>query len=102
MPKKSFKWTHDGIEYTIKLSNRPEKKLMGTFINPETKRENNIYFGGIRPNGQPYEHFYDRTGLLKKDLNHLDEERRQRYRDSHKNDNLDKPSSGLLSMNLLW
>ena len=38
-------------------SDRPNKKLMIKFINPYTGRENTIHFGGIKPNGEPYQDF---------------------------------------------
>ena len=92
-----FIWKHNNITYTITKSNKPEKKLMATYVNPDTKRLNTIHFGGAG-----FEHYFDRTGLLDKKLNHKDPERRKRYKERHRNDNLEQPSSGLLSWHLLW
>ena len=51
------------------LSDKAGKKLK-TFINGQW-----IYFGDPK-----YEHYFDRTGLLDKSLNHLDKKRRAGYR----------------------
>ena len=97
MPKKSFKWTHDGIEYTITKSNKPEKKLQAVYTNPETKRENVIYFGATG-----YEVYKDATGLLDKKWIHNDEKRRDNFRSRFRSKYTGKPNSLTLSWNLLW
>jgi hypothetical protein len=54
--------------YTYYISDKPEKKLM-TIVNGKK-----IYFGQTG-----YMHFRDKTGLLNKDLQHFDNDRRNRY-----------------------
>jgi hypothetical protein len=98
MPKKSFKWTHEGIDYTITKSNKSEKKLQAVYTNSETGRENVIHYGQAGA-----QHFYDQTGLLPKSLNHNDPERRKRYINRHRaNEDWSKPSAGLLAKATLW
>jgi len=101
MGKKFVKWIHKGVDYTIQLSDKPDKKLLATYQTKAGKTKK-IYFGGVREDGQPYEHYFDKTGLLDKKLNHKDKERRRLYRARHTNDRLDEPSPGLLSWHLLW
>ena len=100
---KKFIWKHNDIEYTITKSDKPDKKLKAVYVNPHTKQINTIYFGATKnKQGKRYEHYYDKTGILPEKLNHYDLIRRKRYRERHKNDRLDEPSAGLLSMELLW
>lgn len=54
--------------YTYFRSTRKDKKLM-TQVNGKL-----VHFG---QNG--YKHYFDKTGLLPKEQNHLDEKRRQSY-----------------------
>jgi len=56
-------------KYTYYRSTRKNKKLM-TILPDGTV----VHFGN--PN---YQHYYDKTGLLDKKLNHLDEKRRENY-----------------------
>ena len=56
----------DGYKYQISTNSR--KKLQ-VFVNNRW-----IHFGQVG-----YQHFFDRTGLLNKHLNHEDPARRQRY-----------------------
>lgn len=95
--KKEFIWEHDGIEYTITKSDKEHKKLQAEFVNPKTGNVNTIHFGQDGAS-----HYFDKTGLLPKKLNHLDKKRRELYRARHKNDKLNEPSAGLLSWHLLW
>lgn len=55
-------------KYKYKLSSRKNKKLM-TVVNGKE-----IHFGNIN-----YKHFFDRTGLLPKSLNHNDKDRQTNY-----------------------
>jgi hypothetical protein len=55
-------------KYDYKLSTKKDKKLM-TEVNGKT-----IHFGQ-----RGYEHFFDKTGLLPKSLNHNDPKRRKNY-----------------------
>ena len=57
-------------KYNYELSTAKGKKLM--VIGPAGKL---IHFGQLG-----YEHFFDKTGLLPKSLNHNDPERRKSYR----------------------
>ncbi len=54
--------------YRFFKSEKPKKKLK-VEINGKW-----VHFGQL-----PYEHFFDKTGLLDKDLNHGDDLRRKRY-----------------------
>ena len=92
------KITIQGSTYDIKRSDRSGKKLMGTYTNPSTGKQNTIHFGQA---GAP--HYIDRSGLLPKSLEHRDPERRKRYLDRHRaNENWNKPSAGLLAKSILW
>ena len=56
-----------------------------------------VYFGDRR-----YEQYYDKIGAYFY-LNHLDKERRARYRERHRNDFINDPShAGYWSYNYLW
>jgi hypothetical protein len=87
----------DNIIY--KLSDKPKHKLKA-LINGEW-----IYFGN--PN---YQNYYDKSNLLPKYYNHLDEERRRKYllrasKIRDKNGNLtayNKNSPNYHSINILW
>jgi hypothetical protein len=75
-------------------SDKPTKKFYVEFINPDTGRQKRVYFGGIKPNGVPYEAYID----------HKDEERKKRYINRHKDredwDDLFMP--GTWARFLLW
>lgn len=85
--------------YTYFLSNRKGKKLY-TVVNGKQ-----VHFGA-----SGMEHYYDRTGLLPKVLNHKDTKRRERYRRRHgaiklKNGKLainDPGSPAYHSLRILW
>ena len=96
MSKKSVRWIHDGVDYEIRKSDKPEKKLMAIYT--ENGKKKKLYFGS-----SSHEHFYDKTELLDKKLNHMDKDRRRLYRARHKPiTQFDKPSPSLLSWSLLW
>ena len=62
----------NGIEY--QLSEKKNKKLKA-YVN-----EKWVHFGGGGAGTDKiYEHFFDKTGLLPKSLNHQDEKRRELY-----------------------
>jgi len=86
-----------GVYVKFTPSKIKNKKLKATFINPKTGKINNIHFGDSR-----YQHYYDKTGLLDKKYNHLDNKRRELYKQRHKNDNLNELSPGFFSMYILW
>lgn len=76
------------MEYELSVSNKPNKKLMVSFINPATKRLNTIHFGA-----ENYSDF----------LQSQDEERKRLYRIRHQNDKIDDLSfAGCWSWWLLW
>jgi hypothetical protein len=87
----------DGFIYY--KSDKPNKKLM---VDINGKR---IYFGDTR-----YEHYFDRTGLLNKNYNHLDPKRRLAYlarstkiKDSMGNFSVNNPeSANFHSARVIW
>lgn len=60
-------------KYDYQLSDKKDKKLK-VIVNNKT-----IHFGA-----SGYQHYYDRTELLDKKLNHKDNARREKYRLRHK------------------
>ena len=72
-------------------STRPGKKLMAVVGNKT------IHFGAAG-----YEHYFDRTGLLPKRLNHKDSERRSRYHSRHSSDGNDTSTAGWHAKKILW
>lgn len=85
--------------YRIFKSEKPNKKLK-VKVNDKW-----VHFGNSN-----YQHFFDKTGLLDKDLNHLDNDRRRRYLkraskivDGDGNLTLnDKNSPNFWSIRILW
>jgi uncharacterized protein YdeI (YjbR/CyaY-like superfamily) len=85
--------------YIFKKSDKPKYKLKVFY------KDKWIYFGA---NG--YEHYFDKTGLLPKKLNHLDKERRRLYllrasRIKNKEGQLtkdDKNKANYWAINYLW
>lgn len=79
--------------YDYQISNKKGKKLM-TVVNGKT-----INFGSIY-----HQHFFDKTGLLPKSLNHLDEKRRQSYLKRSKGigNTEDPTSANFHARNILW
>ena len=76
------------MEYELSVSDKPKKKLMVTFINPDSKRLNTIHFGAY-----PYSDF----------LQSQDEERKRLYRLRHADDKIDDlTKAGAWSWHLLW
>lgn len=81
--------------YYLAKSDKPEKKWMITFENPKTGREKKLYFGGIRPNGIPYEDY----------TTHKDDDRKARYIKRHKGmgEKWNNPTTpGFYALHLLW
>lgn len=92
------KRTIKGTQFEIsKAPSTSSKKLKATYNNVETGRKNTILFGQ-----KGYQHYKDCSGLLPKSQSHADEQRRANYRSRHRNDNLNKPSAGMLSYYCLW
>ncbi len=85
--------------YNYELSDKKDKKLMVIVNNKK------IHFGQIG-----YDHFFDRSGLLDKKLNHKDEKRRKLYlkrskgiKDKKGNLTYKSPeSANFHSINILW
>ena len=89
----------------FRRSKKRDKKYDAVLRHIATGREKVISFGGIRPNGTPYPQYKDSTGLkLYSHLDHLDEARRQRYRNRHKGEgnSTRKYSAGYFSYWYLW
>ena len=75
-----------------------DKKYRATFINPKTKRINNIEFGASN-----YQQFKDSTPLkLYKDKNHNDIERKNKYYKRHGSDEGIFLSKDWFSKKILW
>lgn len=85
-------------------SSRKGSKYDAVFMNRYTGKTKTLSFGAIKRNGTPYEQYRDVTKLaLYKQYDHLDPERRKRYRARHKV--YIKPgyySPGSLSWAYLW
>jgi hypothetical protein len=74
------------------------KKYNAVLLNKESGKERKVPFGAIG-----YEQYKDSTGLnLYSKLNHLDKDRRKRYRERHKGEEKNKFSSGYWSYKYLW
>jgi hypothetical protein len=76
-------------------SDKPAKKFYIQFTNPETGRLKKVYFGAIKPNGEPYDDY-----TITKD-----DEQKARYLKRHKGmgeDYTNIYSSGALAKYILW
>ena len=76
-------------------SDKANKKYVVYFINPKTGRLKKVYFGAIKPNGEPYEDY----------TTHKDPERKMRYLKRHANmgeDYTNIYTPGALAKFLLW
>lgn len=69
--------------------------------NKQTHRQKKVPFGGKKEDGTPYQHYRDRIGHYSK-YDHLDKDRRQRYRIRHHGQDKHKFSSGFFSWRFLW
>lgn len=78
--------------YTYELSDRKNKKLK-TIV----KGGKEVHFGDKR-----FQHFFDKTGLLDKKLNHGDEDRRKNYLTRSKPLGNDPTSSNYHARKILW
>jgi len=82
-------------KYYLYVSDKPNKKYRIEYINPETGRLKKVYFGAIKPNGEPYDDF-----TITKD-----EEQKQRYIKRHRGmgEKWNNPrTSGFYALHLLW
>ena len=88
-------------DFIIMRSDKPSKKYKAVLkSDPQGKV---IYFGAIKPNGQPYEQYKDRTSLkLFKNYDHNDIDRMHRYIQRHKKDITGGFNAGTLSYLFLW
>ena len=94
--KKAVRLILNGIDYVIKLSDKPEKKLMALYT--EGNKTKKIYFGQ-----KGYQHFRDATGLLDPKLSHGDKERRRLYRARMEPiTKFNEPSPSNLAWHILW
>ena len=84
-------------------SDRKGKKYKAILKNKQTGREVGVHFGAIKPDGTPYEQYKDSTGLgLYTRYNHNDKQRRKRYHERHKKDNLTDYTPGYFAYHFLW
>lgn len=88
----------NGVKVLISKSDKQNKKLMASFINPKTNNKNIIHFGDNR-----YKHYFDKSGIWKS-LNTMDAQKRRLYRLRHKKDlDTDEPiTAGILAYKILW
>ncbi len=77
--------------YTYELSDRKNKKLKTIVSGKE------IHFGDKR-----YKHYFDKTGLLSKRLNHGDEDRRRNYLTRTKPLGNDPTKANYHARKILW
>lgn len=79
-------------------SHLKQKKYDAILMNKKTGRLRKVPFGQ-----KGYQHFKDTTGLgLYSRYDHLDKERRRRYRLRHEGEQYRKYSSGYFSYKYLW
>ena len=79
-------------------SNRKNKKYVAILFNKKTKRINKVHFGSSL-----YEQYKDKTGLkLYSHKDHLDKERRKRYKARHEKTRHKKYSASWFSDKYLW
>jgi hypothetical protein len=95
-PKSEYKF----IKYMV--SDRPLKKYYAILENKKTKKQVKIYFGGIKPDGTPYEQYKDNVLGFYSKYDHLDKARRQRYITRHNNDINKAYSPSWFSLKYLW
>jgi hypothetical protein len=82
----------------FEVSDLKNKKYNAVLINKSTGKEKRVSFGDKR-----YEQYKDSTGLgVYSSKNHLDKDRRARYRERHKGEENKKYSSGWFSWYYLW
>lgn len=82
------------IGFEVATDNKYKYKAI--LRNKFTNRERKVPFGA-----KGYQHYYDQIGFYKK-YNHLDKERRKRYRLRHAGEEKYKYSSGYFSWKYLW
>ena len=100
MTPKGSKYSFVSQEYSFvrfEKSHLPSKKYNVVLVHKETGREKRVPFGS-----SSHQQYKDKTGLnLYLHLNHLDTERRKRYRLRHRAEG-PKFSSGWFSWRYLW
>jgi hypothetical protein len=85
----------------FQVSKDGKHKYNAILEHKKTGKPRIVPFGGIKADGTPYQHYRDKIGKYSK-YNHLDKERRQRYRIRHRGEDQMKFSSGWFSMRFLW
>lgn len=87
----------------IEPSDKPNKKYCAVIFSGKTERTRRVHFGGVKPDGTPYQQYRDSTGLgIYSKYDHGDEARRKRYHARHANENTKKYSASWLSKKFLW
>lgn len=82
----------------FEISHLKNKKYNAVLLNKKTGREKRVPFGSIG-----YQQYRDSTGLnIFSTDDHLDKDRRDRYRQRHKGEEKNKFSSGYFSYKFLW
>lgn len=91
-------------DFIIFPSDRSSKKYFAILkddVNEEKPKR--VYFGAIKPTGEPYYQYHDTTPLKSyKQYDHKDDERRKRYIARHKKDIKRGFNAGWLSFLFLW
>ena len=85
----------------IKSKNR-KKKYTAVLVHRSTGRKVHVHFGGIRPNGVPYEHYRDDAMRLYTKYNHEDKARRRRWLNRHAKDGFKPFSASYFARKYLW
>ena len=76
-------------------------KYIAVLQHKKTGRKRSVPFGAIKADGTPYQHYHDKIGTYRS-YDHMDKERRKRYRIRHKGQDRQKFSSGYFAMRYLW
>ena len=98
-PKKDYNFIQ------FQKSNKADKKYTAV-LQKKTKTKDGvikyIHFGGVKPNGYPYDQYEDKVLGLYSEYNHKDKKRRSAYRKRHSSD-INKPySASWFSLKYLW
>ena len=92
-------------EYTFDKfikSRRPDKKYTAVLVHRITGRKVHVHFGGIRPDGTPYEQYFDNALGLYRAWDHNDKTRRRRWLLRHARDGFEPYSPSYFSKKYLW
>ena len=83
-------------------SKKKDKKYTAILVHRVTGRKVKVHFGGIRPNGEPYEQYEDNALGLYKKFDHRDPERRRRWLARHATDGFKPFSASYFARKYLW